>query len=399
MFKPFTPYRPHNDFLQHVISPPYNNLSLQDSYNITKNNPLSFIHIIKPVIQSSDAPYNTLPAQKGAQILQKFIQNNVLIREKFPHFYVYSQENNNKKVCGLVGEIDINVYKNNIVKSHENIIPEKVNDLTLFTYQQKAFTDPIVIFYKKSPTINNIIETITQQTPTQTFLDTNKNTHSIWTINNSANEYVIQKAFNSSFPLYIADGHHRSATALSLLETYGKQYRHVPAILFSDQEISLLSYNRIIKTIKNMEINEFLKNITHYASIQQISPKAIKFISQQESAMFFKGQWYQLSFKQEWLKKTHLGLGIEVLNRYILDIILDIKSLNNISEIECVGGHLGLEGIEKQCLNNNWPLGFFLPPVTMKKFTDIVDQGHLMPPKTTWFEPKIWTGFFTKVVE
>lgn len=411
-FLPFKGYRPREDLQHKIVCPPYNFLTPQEATALAKKNPLSFLHVSRPEVDlpASTRAYSSLTGKLGREVLQKYIAQGFLTHDQSPSFYLYQQKKEGFKSLGIIGLMSVKHYADKIIKRHENTIPEKEIDLTNFIDAQQAETDPVVLTYRSNKIIEELIRSYKQQPPTQSIRLEDGSSHKLWMINSPKDLKIITDAFATLKSVYIADGHHRSAAALHLYSKYQSQKPTNPetshdyylAALFPDKQISLGGYNRMIRTLNGLSERTFLTSLRKYFFIREVeSYKKAAPKKRRSFGMYLKGKWYILRVKRISLNLPQKNfplnqLDATILNETIIKPILGIESLNDVKNIQCIGGSLGLDALEEKCTKMKWDLAFAVFPVTTKTFIDIVDQGFLMPAKTTWFEPKIWQGLIVR---
>lgn len=400
-FLPFKGYRPRLDLIQKIVCPPYNALSASEARDMVNNNEHSFLHISRPEVdlQPSTLPYDELAGIAGKKTLEKFIQKGWLIQDEKPCFYLYEQQAKGHKIMSIIGNVAIKHYLKGSIKKHEETIPEKESALTSFIERQQAHTDPVVLIYQKKQELQQLIDIHAIQTPATIYQAPDESIHTLWAIDNPVTIKHIQHLFSSVKSLYIADGHHRCAATLNLLKkSQNQNHKHLLAALIPNSTIKLASYNRIIRTLNGMTNKEFLAqvaekfDITQKATALQAQPASPRRI-----AMFLGNSWYELKaksslFKEQFIQEKTDSLDLSLVDNHIIKPLLKISSLNNIENIEGVGGVISLAKLEEKCRAKKWQLAFAFHPVSISTFIELVEQGALMPAKTTWFEPKIWQG-------
>lgn len=406
-FLPFQGYRPHPSLADKIISPPYNFLSLQDAKDLAKNNPYSFLHISRPevAITQEIAPYTNNTGMLGRKNLEYFIEQGWLVKEQHPAYYIYEQVKKNKKYRSILGLVAVQHYADNTIKQHENTVAEKEAALTQFTELEQAHIDPVVLMYQSNKAIDETIQHCSSSLPTQHFIGKDGSHHKLWAIHEPTIVRRLSKAFEQLSSLYIADGHHRSAAAFRLQQQHkssdpyaaANPYNFFLAALIPDNHICLTSYNRIIKDLNGYSKKEFLERIaTHFTVKKVISQGEAQPLQPHTFGMLLDNDWYHLTLKKlpSSLPKKNLlnTLDMTILNKTILEPLLEIKTLSNYNRIECVSGLAGLTKIKTTCKKKKWRLGFALCPLTTDTFIKVVEQNYLMPAKTTWFEPKMWQG-------
>lgn len=411
-FLPFKGYRPREDLQHKIVCPPYNFLTPQEAKSLAKKNPLSFLHVSRPEVdlQFSRPYYSATTGEIGHKALQDYISQGFLTQDPTPSFYLYQQKKGTLRSLGIIGLISVKHYEDNIIKRHEKTIPEKEADLTAFIDAQQAETDPVVLTYRSKKCLEKLIRSYKQRPPDQSIALEDGSSHKIWVINRPEDIRLISEAFATLKSIYIADGHHRSAAAHHLYSKYQSKnplaqpslHDYYLAALFPDKQITLGGYNRIIKTLNGLSEKKFFAALRTFFSIREVESHEKALPKKRRSfGMYLRGKWYILRVKRisSNLPQRRLPLNqldSTILNETIIKPILGIESLSDTRNIQCIGGSLGLKALEEKCVKLEWDLAFAVFPVTTQTFIDIVDQGFLMPAKTTWFEPKIWQGLIVR---
>ena len=411
-FLPFKGYRPREDLQHKIVSPPYNFLTPQEASTLAEKNPLSFLHVSSPEVDLPPTTRTTpsVAGELGHNALQEYIAQGFLVQDQSPSFYLYRQKKVGLCSLGIIGLISVKHYEDNMIKRHENTIPEKEGDLTTFINAQEAETDPVVLTYRSKKKISEILHLYSQQVPDQSIALDDGSSHEIWVINSAEDIQIITNIFANLKSVYIADGHHRSAAANNLYKKYqalfptreDRPHNYYLAALFPDKQIALGGYNRIIRTLNGLSEKKFLSLLRSYFSLREVeSHKKATPKDHRSFGMYLRGKWYILRVKRISAKLPQKRFPLNqldstILNETIIKPILGIESLNDVKNIQCIGGSLGLKALEDKCIKMKWDIAFAVFPVTTQTFIDIVDQGFLMPAKTTWFEPKIWQGLIVR---
>jgi uncharacterized protein (DUF1015 family) len=406
MIKPFKACRANNSLVGLIACNDYNTLSLGQAKKIAQANPISFVHIARPEVDCPEEikPYDPEAGTKGYENLQDFLHDNLLRHDKEPSLYVYGRIKNNRLQSGIISLVDLDEYKKGNIKRHEEVISSKERKLKLYTELQRAQVDPVLLLHERNEELSNLIETVIHQTPHQAFY-ADCTAHVVWAIRDKITIGRICALFKTINTLYIADGHHRTAAASSIKEhkkseSHSKEiHDYYMAGIFPFDQVTISSYNRIFKDLNNRSKDEFLQELQLYFDLEAVETpnKAIPH-EPNVFGIYCQESWYKATLKKNIVRsnnnKTPM-LDITVLSNLILKPFLNIDIYNPDDRTEFLGGMWGLEALEKNCREHNWPLAIAFFPIRSETFSALVNEGELMPPKTTWFEPKIRPGLFT----
>jgi len=398
--KPFNALRPKPELAKKVAARPYDVLSSEEARLEATGNSYSFLHVTKPEI---DLPAGTdvhspLVYEKANENLQKLIHDGVLFREKKPCYYVYQLVRNGRTQTGLVCVSAVEDYFNDVIKKHEFTRPEKEKDRIDHMLAIKAQTGNVFMAYKDVAELNDLINDWKKSHEAiYDFSADDGIQHLIWIIDQDETIHSISELFQIKVPnTYVADGHHRAASAAKV----SRQLSHEDAkyfltTIFPASELAIMDYNRVIKDLNGFTPTEFLKRLEIDFSIekanQPFSPKR-----QHQFGMYIDHQWYKLMAKEGTYTTDPIGvLDVTILSKNVLDKILGIKDQRTDKRIDFVGGIRGLTELEKRVNDGDMKLAFSLPAVTIQQLFDIADSGNVMPPKSTWFEPKLRDGLLT----
>ncbi len=409
--KPFKAFLPNVNYVNEIICPPYDVIDYEESKNIlNKKGKKSFIRIIRSEVDFIEEihPYSEEVYLKAKKNLEEFIQNQYLIQEKEEVFFIYQLEWNHHKQAGIVGLSHIDDYLTNKIKKHEFTRPDKEEDRFKHIDITGFNCEPVFFTFKSEdhPLLENLINTIVSK---NTFLifdvtDDYNVKHRIFKLKDEYIQQII-KYFKELSCIYIADGHHRTAStvraALKRKEKDSnyhseKSYNYFLSVIFPSQQLKILPYNRMVKDLHSYSVEEFLDKIQEKFFIS----KSRQPLNIHEFNMYIEKEWYHLKLKKEYFRNGDIeDLDVSYLQDYILDPILGIKDPRTSDRISFVGGIKGEEEIEKMILTKNWKVGFSLYPTPMNALFRVADAGKVMPPKSTWFEPKLKSGFFLYKIE
>ena len=411
IIRPFNALRPKIEFAEKVASRPYDVLSSEEARIEAKDNPYSFLHITKSEI---DLPENTDPHspavyQKANENLENFIHNGILGQENYPFYYIYQLVMPSRQTgvddhsqTGLVCVSSIEDYFNDVIKKHEFTRPEKEQDRVNHIITTRAQTGNVFLAYNDVTEINELIgHWKHNQLPVYDFIAEDGIRHTIWILNQPFVMASITGLFGARVKnTYIADGHHRAASAARVSNEMpeSRNAKYFLTTIFPASQLVIMDYNRVVKDMNGLLANEFLKALESDFTVEQtngtFSPKQIH-----QFGMFLEGQWFKLSAKEGTYTSDPVSvLDVTILSNNILDKILGIPDQRTDKRIDFVGGIRGLGELEKRVNSGEMKVAFSLHPVSIQQLFDIADSGNTMPPKSTWFEPKLRDGLLTHLI-
>lgn len=402
---PFTALRPQAQYARQVASLPYDVLNRKEAKEAARGNPNSFLHITKSEI---DLPENidihdSEVYEKAKDNLHAFIQREVLFRESKPCYYIYQLVMNGKSQTGLVCASSINDYENDIIKKHEFTRPEKEQDRINHISATGAQTGNVFLAYKNIPEIDTLIEKWqTEKKPVYDFIADDGISHTIWVINDDKTIAAITQLFSEKVSnTYIADGHHRAASAARVRFSAAgdsEEAGYFLTTLFPASQLRIMDYNRVVKDLNGLGKEDFLKHIARNFEVR-IHDSAFAPSQLHEFGMYIDGNWYRLTAKPGTYNEDPVGvLDVSILQNNLLDPVLGIKDPRTDKRIDFVGGIRGLKELEKRVDEGKMKVAFSLYPVSIRQLFDIADSGNVMPPKSTWFEPKLRDGLLTHLI-
>lgn len=404
IIKPFRALRPKTELSQLVASRPYDVLNSEEARTEAKDNPFSFLHVTKSEIDLSPGTdiHSTAVYEKAKENLQELIKHGILFREEKNCYYIYQLIMNGRSQTGLVCVSSVEDYFNDIIKKHEFTRPEKEKDRIDHMRTIEAQTGNVFLAYRDVMEINAIINgwKMTNK-PVYDFTATDGIQHSIWIIDRDIVINSITQLFSTHVPAtYIADGHHRAASAAKVSKELpgSENAKYFLTTIFPESQLAILDYNRVVKDLNGLTPEKLLALLQDDFYIT-LSPEPVKPSHLHEFGMYLEGQWYILtSRKGTWTDDPIGVLDVSILSNNILDKIFDIKDQRTDKRIDFVGGIRGLEELEKRVNNGEMKVAFSLYPVTLAQLFAIADSGNVMPPKSTWFEPKLRDGLLTHLL-
>ena len=403
--RPFCAVRPNETFASKIAALPYDVYTRKEAKKEVEKNPLSFLKIDRPETMFPDEMDMYAPKvyQKARKVLEEMIEKGEFIQDETPCYYLYELTRNGHRQTGIVACASIDDYYNVTIKKHENTREEKEQDRICHVDTLDTQTGPIFLAYRLDAVLKEIIEETKRKTPVYDFISEDKITHRVWVIDVSEMMERIQQCFVKINKIYIADGHHRAASAIKVGckrrkehpgYTGEEEFNYFLCTLFAEEELEILDYNRVIKDLNGLSEIEFLEKIKESFEVEEAeeSPYAPK--QKKEFGMYLGKKWYKLQIKKEQVSDDVVeSLDVSILQDKLLKPILGIKEPGKDKRIIFVGGIRGLKELE-HCVENGFQVAFSMYPTSMQELFSVADAGRLMPPKSTWFEPKLRSGLF-----
>ena len=409
LYRAFKAFRPEKSKQALIPALPYDVMNSEEAREAVKGNPYSFLHIDKAEIdlpKGTDV-YSDEVYQKAKENLENLEKTGALIQDEKPCFYIYRQIMNGRSQTGIVGCASIDDYMNNIIKKHEHTLARKEEDRIRHVDTCNANTGPIFLTYRKNDTISNAVNAwANNNEPIYDFVsDSVKQT--VWKIDDENTINLISGEFDKISALYIADGHHRCASAVKVGQkrreekpdfTGEEEFNFFLSVAFPDDELEIMDYNRVVKDLNGYSKEEFIKKIEEKFEIEE-SAAAVEPAYKAEFGMYLDEKWYKLKAKKDILSDDPVdGLDVAILQNNLLEPVLGIHDPKTDKRIDFVGGIRGLLELEKRC-HTDCVLAFSMYPTSIAELFSVADAGRLMPPKSTWFEPKLRSGLFIHGIE
>ncbi len=413
ILKAFKGLRPPKNIAQEVASRPYDVLNSEEAREEASGNDYSLLHIIKPEIDldpdidvHSQAVYD-----KAVENFSKFRDEGWLIQDEEEYLYIYGQTMNGKTQYGIVGCAAVEDYMNGIIKKHELTRPDKEEDRMKHVRINSANIEPVFFSFPAVKEIDEIIENVVNNDePEYDFTADDGFGHHFWVIRDKAVNDRIIELFADIPATYVADGHHRTAAAALVgnerkkanpNHTGEEEYNFFLAVHFPDDQLTIIDYNRVVKDLYGLSNEEFLARLSEVFVVEDKGSDIYKPTRLHEFSMYLDGKWYALQAKEGTFDDNDpIGvLDVTILSQHVLDNILGIKDLRRDKRIDFVGGIRGLGELEKRVDSGEMKVAFALYPVSMQQLIDIADTGNIMPPKTTWFEPKLRSGLVIHLLD
>ncbi len=404
--KPFKGIRPPRELVEQVQSRPYDVLNSEEARAEAGDNEKSLYHIIRPEIDFPVGTDEHAPEvyEKAAENFAKFQKNGWLVQDDKEHYYIYAQTMNGKTQYGLVLCAYVDDYMSGAIKKHELTRKDKEEDRMKHVRVNNANIEPVFFAYPDNERLNDVVASYTAKEPEYDFtasLDGFR--HRLWVVDKETDIAVITEEFAKMPSMYIADGHHRSAAAALVGKEKAdnnpnhrgdEEYNYFMAVCFPANQLTIIDYNRVVKDLNGLSEQEFLVALSKHFSVEEKGTDIYKPAALHNFALYLGGKWYSLTAKEgTYDDNDPIGvLDVTISSNLILDEILGIKDLRTSKRIDFVGGIRGLGELKRRVDSGEMKMALALYPVSMKQLIDIADTGNIMPPKTTWFEPKLRSG-------
>ena len=407
IIKPFKGLRPPRELARTLACLPYDVMNSEEAAAMAEGKPESLLHITRAEIcfDTGVDSHSEEVYRRAVTNFKDFQKNGYLKSDTESHYYIYAQTMNGKTQYGIVGGAACADYDNGIIKKHELTRPDKEEDRRVLTRHLNANIEPVFFTYRAVPEIDAIVtHIITNKMPEYDFTSEDGFGHHFWVIENEETNKTLENLFATKVPYtYVADGHHRTAaaagigrerTAANPNHTGDESYNYFMAVHFPDDQLQIIDYNRVIKDLNGLSAPEFVVKVKESFEIHAESTEIIKPEKLHDFSMYVAGKWYGLTAKEGTYDDMDpiKSLDVSVLSSTILEPILNIKDLRTSTRIEFVGGIRGLGELQKRVDGGEMAVAFALNPVSMKQLMHIADTGNIMPPKVTWFEPKLRSG-------
>ena len=406
ILKPFRGLRPPVEIVEKVASRPYDVLNTEEARKEAEGNPQSLLRITKAEI---DLPKGT--DEHSQEVYDKVVENfklfqnkGWLVQDAEEKYYVYAQTMDGRTQYGIVGCAHIDDYFNNNIKKHELTRKDKEEDRMIHVRITNANVEPVFFSYPANNEIDKIVSDVIKNKAVYDFVTDEGFGHHFWVIDDKSVNERITEIFKNDIPyLYVADGHHRTAAAALVGQekkknnpnhTGNEEYNYFMTVVFPDNQLKIIDYNRVVKNLNGLSKDEFIAKLEACFEVEKMGTEIYKPAKLHEFSMYLDQNWYKLTAKQGTYNDSDpIGvLDVTILSNLVLDNILGIKDLRTSKDIDFVGGIRGLGELKRRVDNGEMVAAFALYPVSMKQLIDIADTGNIMPPKTTWFEPKLRSG-------
>jgi len=409
IIRPFRGYRPRAEIVAQVAAPPYDVLSSQEAREIVAGNPLSFLRVTKAEVDldSSVDIYSQPVYLKAKENLHKFIAEGYLIRDETPCFYIYQQQMGEHVQYGVMAGVSVDEYQNGQIKKHEYTRLEKENDRAHHINTIGANAGPVFLTYRASSRVDAIVDHVREEKAVYDFFEDDGVRHTFWVVDEESSIKGLKKAFAGIECLYIADGHHRSAAASRVREirktanphhTGYEEYNYYLGVIFPHDQMKILDYNRVVKDLNGFTEGEFIAQIAERFDLAEAADPKPE--AKNSFGMYLGGKWYRLFAREGTYPKDDPveSLDVSILQSNLLDPLLGIKDERTDARIDFVGGIRGTKELERRC-GKDCVVAFTMHPTSIGELMKIADAGKVMPPKSTWFEPKLRSGVVVRMLE
>ena len=402
---PFKAIRPSKEEAAVIAALPYDVYSRKEAYEKVKEQPNSFLAIDRPETQFAEDVdmYSDEVYAKAASMLGEWVDAGRFIQDDKPYYYVYELTMDGRSQTGIVACASIDDYANSVIKKHENTRADKEQDRIRHVDTCSAQTGPIFLAYRAEPTISGVVQKAKSRKPVYDFTAEDGITHRCWIIKDMMDMALIATAFEKMRAIYIADGHHRAASAVKVgfkrrEENPGytgkEEFNYFLSVLFPDEELKIYDYNRVVKDLNGFAPEELLEELDSIVDIVKTDSEPIRPEEKGQWSMLLDGTWYLCQVKKEHLVSDPVeGLDVSLLQNLVLQPLLGIEDPKTDKRIDFVGGIRGLKELERRCAED-CKIAFAMYPTSISELFDVADAGLLMPPKSTWFEPKLRSGLF-----
>jgi len=408
--RPFKAYRPCKGMEERIAALPYDVYNRVEAHEVVKKNPESFLAIDRAETQFGEEvdTYADCVYEKADQMLREKIQEGKFVQDPTPCFYLYELTMDGNSQTGVVGCASIDDYRNNVIKKHENTRADKEEDRIRHVDTCSMQTGPIFLAYRAKEDLKEKIGELKKQAPVYDFVSEDGIGHRVWVIDNDSDVSMIEEAFRKIPAIYIADGHHRCASAVKVglkrREQYPEytgeeEFNYFLSVIFPDEELRILDYNRVVKDLNGLDATAFLTRIGESFTVEKKGQAPYRPTKKGMFGMYLEDEWYSLVAKEEIKSEDAVeGLDVSLLQNYLLDPILGIKDPKTDKRIDFVGGIRGLEELERR-VHADMKVAFAMYPTSIAELFAVADAERLMPPKSTWFEPKLRSGLFLHEIE
>lgn len=409
----FRGFRPVPEKVTEVASPPYDVVNTAEAAALAEGKPLSFLHVVRPEIDlpAGTDPYDSVVYETAAANLGRLMSEGVLRQDERPCLYAYRQQMGAHVQTGLVAAASVADYDADVIKKHEHTRRVKEDDRTRHVATCNANAGPVFLTYRAREVVDTLIQQATAAAPTYDFEAYNGTRHTLWVISDPELVAGLEAAFADIPALYVADGHHRSASAARVGRerrsakpnaTGEEAFNFFLAVLFPDDQLRIMDYNRVVRDLNGRSVDEFMAavaeagfTLTPVGDRAGASPRA-----RNEFGMYVDGRWFRLGFSPAADEASHpvKGLDVSLLQEHLLRPVLGIEDPRSDERIDFVGGIRGLDELERR-VQAGWAVAFALHPTSVAELMAIADAGAVMPPKSTWFEPKLLSGMVVHTLD
>lgn len=408
--RPFCAVRPRSDIASQVAALPYDVYDRKEAREAVKGKPYSFLNIDRAETQLDPSIdiYDDVVYKKANELLHRQIEAGVFVRDWSPCYYIYELTMDGRKQTGIVGCSAIDDYESGVIRKHENTRADKEIDRIRHIDTCNAQTGPIFLAYRARKEIDLIVKEVqSEKNPIYDFTSEDGIRHCVWKISNPQQIRNLERAFEEIPNTYIADGHHRAASAVKVGQgrrnhnpqyTGDEEFNYFLSVLFPDDQLYIMDYNRTVKDLNGYSCREFIEKVKEHFMVRKIGKEPFSPSEKHSFGMYIDSNWYELKLKEGLLGDDPVeSLDVSILQKYLLAPVLDIHDPKKDRRIDFIGGIRGLKELEKRA-DADMRVSFSLYPTTIEELFVVADAERLMPPKSTWFEPKLRSGLFIHTI-
>jgi uncharacterized protein (DUF1015 family) len=412
VLRKFKAWRPKKGLEAEVASFPYDVLNSEEARELVQGNPYSFLHVVKPEV---DLPvgtdlYSQAVYDMARNNLERFKREGILVQDEGPHLYIYRQTMDLREQYGIVGCVSVDDYDRDVIKKHEHTRPVKEKDRIKHVDITNANAGPIFLTYRAKKAIDGLVHRVVENRPVYDFTAPDGIRHTVWVVEDEAAADALIEEFGSLDYLYVADGHHRSASAAKVANlrrslnpdyTGDEEYNFFLAVLFPDYQLNIMDYNRVLKSLNGHTAEELFAAVQDKFTVEKIGPEPYKPRQKGEIGMYYQGEWHKLTIRGENVDYDDPveGLDISYLQNQLLSPFFGIENPRTSDDIGFIGGIRGLEELRRLVDGGDFAVAFAMFPVSVIELMNIADSGQVMPPKSTWFEPKLRSGLLIHTLD
>ncbi|MCK5361122.1 MAG: DUF1015 domain-containing protein [Gammaproteobacteria bacterium] len=405
LIRPFAGLRPVPEYAEDVAAPPYDVLSSAEARERAAGKPMSFLHISKAEIDLAEDidPFDPAVYAKAAENLNKLVEQGVLMRDAGPRYYVYQLIMGDHVQTGLVAAASVKHYDTNRIRKHEFTRPVKEDDRVRQIEALNAQTGPVLLAYKSDDEIDGILAEVTKGEPVYDLKADDGIGHRFWIVEDQTIIDKLSAGFDAMEAIYIADGHHRSASASRVAKSLGgsddQMSHYFLSVIFPHKQMKIFDYNRVVTDLNGLSKEDFLAKVAgNFVCVKEKEP--VRPAKATEFGMYLDGEWYRLNINADLIPNDPVAsLDVSLLANNLMEPVLGISDPRTDPRIDFVGGIRGLEGLEKRVNSGEMAVAFSLYPTSMEALMAVADANEVMPPKSTWFEPKLADGLVSHVLD
>jgi uncharacterized protein (DUF1015 family) len=409
VLKPFCAYRPRPELARDVASFPYDVISSEEARELARGNPFSFLHVCKPEIDLDPAisVHDDRVYAKGRENLRRLVAEGTLVRDESPCLYVYQQRMHEHVQAGLVGLCSVPEYERGLIRKHEHTRPDKENDRTRHVTEGNANAEPVFLAYRARGAIDTLVSTVRSRPAAYDFVADDGIGHALWVVSDAAEIEMLSRLFADVPCLYVADGHHRTAAAVRHGQAMrardpqargGEPTEFFMAVVFPHDQLQILAYNRVVADLNGLTVEQFLERVGERFTVDPTDTARPS--APHAFGMYLAGRWYRLTARPGTCPADDpvRGLDVSTLQDNLLAPLLGIADPRTDQRIDFVGGIRGTAELEKRC-GCGQAVAFALYPTSLDQLMRVADAGEVMPPKSTWFEPKLRSGLTVRLLD